>query len=143
MSEQNEKLTALNVTVQLQDFYKNNTDKGAGFPQRLIKLFAAQQVEHATAELREELEAVKKENKEWKARNLEFSYEVAVKSCVKLDKELSEAQRQRDEAHLCIFNLLRLHGEDAINDVWTVNYIIEKAKEWLSRLSSGETKQDD
>ncbi|WP_346320947.1 DUF551 domain-containing protein [Chitinophaga sp. YIM B06452] len=83
-------------------------------------------------ELTKELEAVKKENEEWKARNLEYSYQVAVKSCAILQDQLAEITSQRDELSAMLEKVMPYFSGGA--------FLENEARQLLSRLSSGETK---
>lgn len=152
MSEQNEKLTANAkdfifelLEMKLDAEYGNVTGKDEVLKE-LIN-WHAQQVEHATAELR-------------KALNFEHGENVRLSNEINtLKTQLAEAQRQRDECIYAMKELDRIKKEGSERESFLIALVekllgcgtfspydnvgvVKQAKEYLSRLSSGETKQE-
>lgn len=170
MSEQNEKLTAeeKRLVVELENIALSidhegplsDRDTGEEMAAK-IRLYAAQQVEHATADLSDLLERnrcistkfqmiaserskqVKKLNaetaelrKELEVLNKKYRREVGI--CELYKERAAEAQRQRDGA---VELLKDWHSETAKGKIKGVaSFLQSDTAEFLSRLSSGETK---
>lgn len=165
MSEQNDKLTAEEMAAKFAELSKPELFKGAvhgiygeNAVSDLMRQYedaanfafnyTAQQVEHATAELRKELEAKENGN-----NNLKIALEEARKSIIKaasvesecfkkiesLNTQLVEAQRQRDEAVKLIKRYLSRKSTD---NILVAHDLDMDCEEWISRLSSGEAKQE-